>query len=129
MKRAILFFVLGFTVAFYIMNNRSGSTIHPMNQSQEERISQVANVLTELSSEVKIWWSDFKNRDSVQDDSIMTTSTYDAALEIVSEMIEDIESLLTSEQKVALEKEVNQLYRQNILKEYGNSTENPKYRE
>lgn len=129
MKRAILFFVLGFMVAFYIMYNRSDSMTHPMHQSQDERISQVANVLTELRSGVKTWWSGFKNQDFVQDDSIITTSTYDVALEIVAEMIEDIESLLTSEQKAAIEKEVNQLYRENILKEYGDSTENPKYRE
>lgn len=45
---------------------------------------------------------------------------YDAALEIVYEMIGDIEHLLTLNQKEAIEKEVNELYKQSILKQYKN---------
>lgn len=132
MKRAILFFVLGFAVAFYVMMNGSGSSSHPMSQSQEDRVSHVTNALTEFSSDVKTWLSGFKNHETSKEDSTISTSLsvdYDAALKIVSEMIEDIGSLLTSDQKAALEQEVNQLYRQNLLKEYSGSTENPKYRE
>ncbi|MDB8562668.1 hypothetical protein PNU83_00980 [Turicibacter sanguinis] len=132
MKRAILFFVLGFVVAFYVMMNGSGSSSHPMSQSQEERVSHVVNALSEFSSDVKTWLSGFKNHENPKEESTMSTSLtvdYDAALKIVSEMIEDIGSLLTDDQKAALEQGVNQLYRQNLLKEYGDSTENPIYRE
>lgn len=130
MKRAILFFVLGFAVAFYVMMNGGGNKTHPMSESQEERVSHVTNVLTELTSDVKTWLSGLKNQESTLNSSSEVVNVdYDAALKIVSEMIEDIGALLTSDQRAALEKEVNQLYRENLLKEYGNSTENPKYLE
>ena len=43
---------------------------------------------------------------------------YDAALKIVYEIIEDLDKIFTPDQKQAIEKEVNELYKQNILKEY-----------
>ena len=52
---------------------------------------------------------------SYDDDSFID---YDAALKIVDEIIQDIETLLTPEQKKAIKKEVNERYKQGVLQEY-----------
>ena len=132
MKRALLFFVLGFVVACYWFINNDQSQSNIVKASREDRLALVSDVFTEWSADVKSW---FSNSKGVESDKISVKpnssdqSNYEEALNIVSELLQDIGGLLTPEQKNALEEGMNQLYRDSILKEYGTSSESPMFRE
>lgn len=132
MKRALLFFVLGFVVACSWFTNKDQSQSNIVKASREDRLALVSDIFTEWSTDVKSW---FSNSKEVESDEIsvksnsLDQSNYEEALNIVSELLQDIGGLLTPEQKNVLEEGMNQLYRESILKEYGTSSEIPMFRE
>lgn len=132
MKRALLFFVLGFVVACYWFVNKDFSQSNIVKASREDRLALVSDIFTEWSTDVKSWFSNSKEVESDEisvEPNSLEQSNYEEALSIVSELLQDIGGLLTPEQKNALEQEMNQLYRNSILKEYGTSSEMPMFRE
>lgn len=132
MKRALLFFVLGFVVACYWFANKDLSQSNIVKASREDRLALVSDIFTEWSTDVKSWFSNSKEVESDEisvEPNSLEQSNYEEALSIVSELLQDIGGLLTPEQKNALEQEMNQLYRNSILKEYGTSSEMPMFRE
>lgn len=132
MKRALLFFVLGFVVACYWFTSKDQSQSNIVKAGREDRLQLVSDIFTEWSADVKSWFSSSKEMESDEisvEQNSLNQSNYEEALNIVSELLQDIGGLLTPEQKNALEREMNQLHRDNILKEYGTSSEIPMFRE
>ncbi len=123
MKRALIYFTLGLGVAYFLFTGGIRPKLQLTEQAQQN-ITVLATAAMRLTDHVKTWLSDYAEEtepvvstlDALpQKESLID---YDAALKIVFEMIEGIEKLLTPDQKIAIEKEINELYKQNILQEY-----------
>ena len=125
MKRALTCCLLGISVICFLFIGGLRTNVQLTSQAQQNLSVLVAQAM-KLTDHVKLWLSDYVE----EDQSVISTVDvlaqkeglidYDAALEIVYEMIGDIEHLLTLDQKEAIEKEVNELYKQSILKQYKN---------
>lgn len=125
MKRALTRCLLGISVICFLFIGGLRTNVQLTSQAQQN-LSGLAAQAMKLTDHVKLWLSDYVE----EDESVISTVEvldqkeglidYDAALEIVYEMIGDIEHLLTLDQKEAIEKEVNELYKQSILKQYKN---------
>lgn len=125
MKRALTRCLLGISVICFLFIGGLRTNVQLTSQAQQN-LSGLAAQAMKLTDHVKLWLSDYVE----EDESVISTVEvldqkeglidYDAALEIVYEMIGDIEHLLTIDQKEAIEKEINELYKQSILKQYKN---------
>lgn len=125
MKRALTCCLLGISVICFLFIGGLRTNVQLTSQAQQNLSVLVAQAM-KLTDHVKLWLSDYVE----EDEAVISTvdvlaqkeglTDYDAALEIVYEMIGDIEHLLTLDQKEAIEKEVNELYKQSILKQYKN---------
>ncbi|MDO4924387.1 MAG: hypothetical protein Q3980_01825 [Turicibacter sp.] len=133
MKRALICFMLGFSVIGFLCIGGLRPKVQLTDQAQQN-ISLLATAAMRLTDHVKLWLSDYVEEtepvistvDSLPQKEALID--YDAALKIVCEIIDDIEELLTPDQKKAIEREVNELYKQSILKEYKNQI-GPQYYE
>lgn len=133
MKRALICFMLGLSVIGFLCIGGLRPKVQLTDQAQQN-ISLLATAAMRLTDHVKLWLSDYVEEtepvistvDSLPQKEALID--YDAALKIVYEIIDDIEELLTSDQKKAIEREVNELYKQSILKEYKNQI-GPQYYE
>ena len=133
MKRALICFMLGLSVIGFLCIGGLRPKVQLTNQAQQN-ISLLATAAMRLTDHVKLWLSDYVEEtepvistvDSLPQKEALID--YDAALKIVYEIIDDIEELLTPDQKKAIEREVNELYKQSILKEYKNQI-GPQYYE
>lgn len=123
MKRLLTYLTLGFGVVCFLFVGGIRPNVQLTNQAQQN-ISVLATTAIKLTDEVRTWLLTYIEESelvmrsvdlSYDNDSFID---YDAALRIVDEIIEDIETLLTPEQKKAIKNEVNQLYKQGILQEY-----------
>lgn len=132
MKKALLFFILGCMVTFYWFTNHDIEQLKSVKATPEDRIALVSDIFTEWSTDVKSWFA-YSNENEPDQVTIeqrdVVPSDYEAALSIVSELIHDLKGLLTTEQKIAIEEHLNQLYKKNILKQYAPSPDVPMYRE
>ena len=125
MKRALICFMLGLSVIGFLCIGGLRPKVQLTDQAQQN-ISLLATAAMRLTDHVKLWLSDYVEEtepvistvDSLPQKEALID--YDAALKIVYEIIDDIEELLTPDQKKAIEREVNELYKQSILKEYKN---------
>jgi len=115
--------MLGFGVACFLFVGGIRPDLQLTNQAQQN-ISVLATTAIKFTDQVRTWLLTYTEESepvmrsvdlSYDKDSFID---YDAALKIVDEIIKDIETLLTPEQKKAIEKEVNELYKQGILQEY-----------
>ena len=133
MKRALICFMLGLSVIGFLCIGGLRPKVQLTDQAQQN-ISLLATAAMRLTDHVKLWLSDYVEKtepvistvDSLPQKEALID--YDAALKIVYEIIDDIEELLTPDQKKAIEREVNELYKQSILKEYKNQI-GPQYYE
>ncbi|MDO5793576.1 MAG: hypothetical protein Q4Q00_05190 [Turicibacter sp.] len=133
MKRALICFMLGLSVIGFLCIGGLRPKVQLTDQAQQN-ISLLATAAMRLTDHVKLWLSDYVEEtepvistvDSLPQKEALID--YDAALKIVYEIIDDIEELLTPDQKKAIEREVNELYKQSILKEYKNQI-GPQYYE
>jgi len=123
MKRLLTYLMLGFGVACFLFVGGIRPDLQLTNQAQQN-ISVLATTAIKFTEQVRTWLLTYTEESepvmssvdlSYDKDSFID---YDAALKIVDEIIKDIETLLTPEQKKAIEKEVNELYKQGILQEY-----------
>ena len=123
MKRLLTYLMLGFGVACFLFVGGIRPDLQLTNQAQQN-ISVLATTAIKFTEQVRTWLLTYTEESepvmssvdlSYDKDSFID---YDAALKIVDEIIKDIETLLTSEQKEAIEKEVNELYKQGILQQY-----------
>ncbi|MBQ8994048.1 MAG: hypothetical protein IJ085_08060 [Turicibacter sp.] len=123
MKRLLTYLMLGFGVACFLFVGGIRPDLQLTNQAQQN-ISVLATTAIKFTDQVRTWLLTYTEESepvmrsvdlSYDKDSFID---YDAALKIVDEIIKDIETLLTPEQKKAIEKEVNALYKQGILQEY-----------
>lgn len=123
MKRLLTYLMLGFGVACFLFVGGIRPDLQLTNQAQQN-ISVLATTAIKFTDQVRTWLLTYTEESepvmrsvdlSYDKDSFID---YDAALKIVDEIIKDIETLLTPEQKKAIEKEVNELYKQGILQEY-----------
>ena len=133
MKRALICFMLGLSVIGFLCIGGLRPKVQLTDQAQQN-ISLLATAAMRLTDHVKLWLSDYVEEtepvistvDSLPQKEALID--YDAALKIVYEIIDDIEELLIPDQKKAIEREVNELYKQSILKEYKNQI-GPQYYE
>ena len=123
MKRLLTYLMLGFGVACFLFVGGIRPDLQLTNQAQQN-ISVLATTAIKFTEQVRTWLLTYTEESepvmssvdlSYDKDSFID---YDAALKIVDEIIKDIETLLTPEQKKAIEKEVNELYKQGVLQEY-----------
>lgn len=123
MKRALVYFMLGLGVTYFLFTGGVRPKFQLTEQAQQN-ITVLATAAMKLTDHVKTWLSDYAEETQPVVSTIDTLPQkeslidYDATLKIVFEMIEGIEKLLTPDQKIAIEKEINELYKQNILQEY-----------
>lgn len=125
--------MLGLSVIGFLCIGGLRPKVQLTDQAQQN-ISLLATAAMRLTDHVKLWLSDYVEEtepvistvDSLPQKEALID--YDAALKIVYEIIDDIEELLTPDQKKAIEREVNELYKQSILKEYKNQI-GPQYYE
>lgn len=125
MKRILNYLILGFLVVCFLFVGGIRPQIQLTNQAQQN-ISILATTALKMTDQVRTWLLNYTEESEPVMSSVDlsydqdTFIDYDAALKIVDEIIKDIEMLLTPEQKQAIEKEVNELYKQGVLKEYRN---------
>ena len=123
MKRLLTYLMLGFGVACFLFVG--GIRPHlPLTNQAQQNFSVLATTAIKLTDQVRTWLLTYAKEsepvmssvDLLHDDDSFID--YDAALKIVDEIIQDIETLLTPEQKKAIKKEVNERYKQGVLQEY-----------
>ena len=123
MKRLLTYLMLGFGVACFLFVGGIRPHLQLTNQAQQN-FSVLATTAIKLTDQVRTWLLTYAEESepvmssvdlSYDQDSFID---YDAALKIVDEIIQDIETLLTPEQKKAIKKEVNERYKQGVLQEY-----------
>lgn len=125
MERVLTCCLLGISVIGFLFIGGLRTSVQLTTQAQQN-MSVLAAEAMKLTDYVKLWLSDYveETEPVISTVDILAQKEglidYDAALEIVYEMIGDIEHLLTLDQKEAIEKEVNELYKQSILKQYKN---------
>lgn len=131
MKKALLFFILGFMMAFYWCTTYDLKETKLVKSTPQDRLTLVSDIFLEWSADLRAWFSPSQDeRDEVLvEDEVPTPSDYEVALSIVSELIRDLEIMFTDEQKQGMESKLNEIYRNNILKDYGTSLEIPIYKE
>lgn len=123
MKRALIYFTLGLGVSYFLFAGGIRTKVQLTEQAQQN-ISVLASAAMRVTDHVKSWLSDYTEDTQPVMSTLDILSEkeslidYDAALKIVHEIIEDLDKMFTSDQKKAIEKEVNELYKQNVLKEY-----------
>ena len=123
MKRLLTYLMLGFGAACFLFVGGIRPDLQLTNQAQQN-ISVLATTAIKFTDQVRTWLLTYTEESEPVMSSVDLSHDrnsfidYDAALKIVDEIIKDIETLLTPEQKKAIEKEVNELYKQGILQEY-----------
>lgn len=123
MKRALIYFTLGLGVAYFLFAGGIRTKVQLTDQARQN-ITVLASAAMRVTDHVKSWLSDYAEDTQPVMSTLEPLSQkeslidYDAALKIVYEIIEDLDKIFTPDQKQAIEKEVNELYKQNILKEY-----------
>lgn len=123
MKRALIYVTLGLGVVYFLFAGGIRTKVQLTDQAQQN-ISVLASAGMRVTDHVKSWLSDYTEDTQPVMSTLDILSEkeslidYEAALKIVHEIIEDLDKMFTSDQKKAIEKEVNELYKQNILKEY-----------
>ncbi len=131
MKKALLFFILGFMVAFYWLTRYDMKETKLVKATPQDRLGLVSDIFSEWSDDVRAWFGPSQDeRDGVLvGDEVSTSSDYELAISIISDLIRDLKISFTEEQKQAIESRLNEIYRNSILKEYGTSSEIPMYKE
>ncbi len=86
-------------------------------------MARLGHEIQEVKGYVRSWLGEDKEETVVvsTDNSPQRASldvNYDAALEIVEEMLKDLEHLFTADQQQAVQKEMDQLYKQHLLQQY-----------
>ena len=133
MKRTLICFMLGLSVIGFLFIGGLRPKVQLTDQAQQN-LSLLATAAMKLTDHVKLWLSDYVEETEAVIGTVdplpknEASIDYEAALKIVYEIIDDIEELLTPDQKKAIEREVNELYKQSILKEYKNQI-GPQYYE
>lgn len=123
MKRALIYVTLGLGVVYFLFAGGIRTKVQLTDQAQQN-ISVLASAGMRVTDHVKSWLSDYTEDTQPVMSTLDILSEkeslidYEAALKIVHEIIEDLDKMFTSDQKKAIEKEVNELYKQNVLKEY-----------
>lgn len=131
MKKALLFFILGFMVAFYWCTTYDLKETNLVKATPQDRLTLVSDIFSEWSADVRAWFTPSQDErdDVLVEGEVPTSSDYEVALSIVSELIRDLKVMFTDEQKQVMESKLNEIYRKSILKEYGTSLEIPMYKE
>lgn len=124
MNRLVSYLTLGLAVIGFLFVGGLRTEVQLTPQAKEN-VTRLGQGVQEVKRYVQSWFIDEEDAQVVTETIEVSRPTsfnvnYDAALEIVYEMLEDLEHLFTSEQKQAIEKEMNQLYKQQLLKEYKN---------
>ena len=122
MKRLVSYVVLGFAVVGLLFVGGFRTEIQ-LTQQAKLNMARLGHEIQEVKGYVRSWLGEDKEETVVvsTDNSPQRASldvNYDAALEIVEEMLKDLEHLFTADQQQAVQKEMDQLYKQHLLRQY-----------